>query len=388
MEPVLTVPELDAVRRHEFPLTAECIYLNNAASAPLPQRTAETLRQYSHDRQKLYPLYQTGTQDFDTGVLRESLGSLLNCSAAEIAFAPSTTDAIALTLNAIDWRPGENVVLSEDEFPGIVYACTNLSLREGIEARTVPTCDGHIDIDSLIGSIDAKTRAVVVSHVHWTSGYKCDIAAIGKACRERGILFIVDAIQSVGALEVDAKSAYIDVLAAGTPKWLLGIPGTAVLFVDSNVIERLMPDRAGWIGVKTSAFEGINFCLYEDTRRFMVGTPCDPALMALKQSLDLLTEAGIPNIQTHVLGLADMIFEGAEGAGLTITSTRNTETRSGIVNVTTGSLEGDKRLVTKLAAERIIVAPRGAGIRVSPHLYNNAADISAFLAACGRLRVG
>lgn len=386
----MSVPEVSAaaprasgaarLMAQEFPHQRDGVYLNHAASAPMPLRTSRALRAYADDRERLFSLYQTGTQDYDLVVLQRKLATLLNAPADRLTLVPTTTDAMAGTINSLDWRAGDNIVVPANEFPGVLYPCLHLAAR-GVEPRLVPV-DAHADLDRVLAAIDGRTRAVAISHVHWQTGHRLDLERLGAACRARGVLSIVDAIQSVGAVPVDLAKADVDVLAAGAYKWLMAMPGTAVLYVSPQFVARTVPDRAGHKGmaVGPTAIAGPPRIQWaEGASRFQVGGPINAALVALEHSVDLLLDAGVPAIFAHVSTLIDHLAEQAGRAGLQVQSDLRAAHRSTFLNVSTGSLHRDERLVKALVAQRTIVGVRGPGIRVAPHLHNSIDDIDRFL---------
>lgn len=372
---------------HEFPHQRDGIYLNHAASAPIPLRTSRALRAYADDRERLFSLYQTGTQDYDLAVLQRKLATLLDAPADRLTFVPTTTDAIAGTINSIDWRSGDNIVVPANEYPGVLYPCLHLASR-GVEARLVPV-DAHADLDRVLAAIDGRTRAVAISHVHWQTGHRLDLDRLGAECRARGVLTIVDAIQSVGAVPVSVTNADVDVLVAGAYKWMMAIPGTAALYVSPQFLEQTVPDRAGYKGMATTPTAVIagppRIQWAEGAGRFQVGGTINGALIALEHSVDLLLEIGVPAIFAHVSTLIDHLAANAARAGLLLMSDLRAPHRSTFANVSTGSAERDERLVKALVAQRVIVGFRGPGIRVAPHLHNSIEDIDRFLTLAGDL---
>lgn len=355
----------------------EGVYLNHAASSPLPLRSAEALRGYAADRERVFHLYQEGRQDYDTAPLRAKFGLLLGVPASAVAFVPTTTDGVSGILKSIDWRPGDNLVVPADEFPGVLYAALNLG-RHGVAVRTVPV-DGHLDLDRIEQACDRQTRAVVVSHVHWQTGHRTDLGGLARICRGAGALSVVDAIQSLGQLPVAPAAAGIDVLVAGSYKWLMAMPGTAVLYGSDRALAELTPDRAGWTGMAASVYATPRLEWKADASRFQVGGPCDPTLIVLERSLDLLLELGAETIVATVRGLQDRLLAGLPDQ-LRVRSSLEPADRSGILSVSTGNGDLDAALVRHLAAAGVIVARRGGGIRVAPHWHNNPAEIDRFLA--------
>jgi len=364
----------------EFDLDPGGAYLNHAASAPLPIRSATALQQYVRHRLDPTSLYQAGAQDYDSTALRAKLGRMLNAQADRIGFVPTTSDGIAGLLKGISWERGDNVVFGEGEYPSIVYAALALD-RLGVEARQVPMPQGVVEVDRLLDAADGKTRAVVASFVHWQTGWRIDLGQLGRGCQSLGALSIVDGIQGMGVQPIDVASEPVDALVAGTYKWLCGVPGLAVLYVSRSLLERVIPDRAGWVSMATSVYAKPAFVWAEGAGRFSVGAPADPALVALEPSVDLLLEAGVEAISAHTIRLADAVADGASRLGLAVNGRASAAGASAIVNITTGLADRDLALVRDLLGRGIVVSRRGPGIRVAPHLHNREEDVERLLGA-------
>src|SRR6185436_4107411 len=240
--------EKAAVRRwrdEEFPVTRECAYMNHAGNGPLPRRGVERMAALaglvsrSGDRRWLE---RNAEMDRVRGLAARLLGAR---HSHEIAFAENTSSALSLIASGLDWQSGDNIVSAAQEFPSNVYPWMQLAER-GVELRQVPERDGRIDPDELLAALDERTRMVALSSVQYASGFRSDLARIGAACRERGILFVVDAIQSLGALAHDVERECVDVCAASCHKWLLAPEGIGLLYVSDRVIEKIRPIRSGW----------------------------------------------------------------------------------------------------------------------------------------------
>lgn len=361
----------------EFPGVRGAAYLNHAASSPLPRRSAAAVSTYQTNRQEVHRLYQAGAQDYDANPLRQKLSRLLGAPVDSLTFVPTTSDGIVSAVNGIDWRPGDNVVCPSNDYPGVIYAALDLE-RRGVQVRQLPV-ETHLDLEQLLGLIDGRTRAVLVSHVHWQTGHRIDLAQLGRACRAAGVLSVVDAIQSVGATPVDLSASGVDILVAGGYKWLMGMPGAAVLYVAPEQLPTIRPDRAGWMSMTTSVFGRPTIAWKPDASRFQVGGQADPALVALDQSVELLLEVGVPTVERHVKNLLDRLLAGLPGTGLRCLSSLAPESRSTLVCLTTGDRDRDLSLTRELVARGVIVAHRGPGIRVAPHLHNRPRDIDRLL---------
>jgi len=372
---MLALREL-AVR--EMSRARESAYLNHAASSPLPLRSAQALRGYVEDRERVFHLYQAGRPDYDTAGLRAKAGALLGVPPGSLGFVPTTTDGLSGFLNGIDWRPGDNLVVPADDFPGVVTAALNLA-RRGVEVRQVPV-DGHLDLARVDAAVDRRTRAVAASHVHWITGHRIDLGDLVRICRRVEAYSVVDAIQSLGQLPVAPLAAGVDVLVAGSYKWLMGVPGTALFYASDRVLAESIPDRAGWRSMRDP--RGVSFPLAwsADATRFHVGGLCDPALIALERSIELLLELGAETIATAIRTLQDRLLAGLPET-LTALSPREPAHRSGILALTTGDPARDEALVERLKAARVIISFRLGRIRVAPHWHNTPGDVDRFLEA-------
>ena len=209
--------------RKQFPVAENYIYFNHAAIAPVPlsvrDQIQECLKKYCEqgivcNREFLQDVDQT----------RRLAARLINATPSEITFVKNTTQGIQIAANGISWEPGDNVLIPENEFPANVFPWLNLGGR-GVETRFIPVNDGRFTVREIERFMDKRTKAVSVSAVSFTNGFRCDLDAIGRLCKDRGVFFIVDAIQALGALKIDVKKSMIDLLSADAHKWLLGTPG-------------------------------------------------------------------------------------------------------------------------------------------------------------------
>ncbi len=370
---------LQELREVEFSaVTKQCIYLNHAASSPLPLRSANTLRQCADLRQNRHRAYIEGTYEVDLVPLQVKLSTMLQCDVDEIGFVPSATDGIATIANGIDWKPGDNVIVPECDFPGLIYPWLNLAHR-GVQVRFCSAPAGIFDVEALISEITPATRVIAVSHVQWASGHKIDLSVLGRVCRERGILTVVDAAQSLGTQSLDVKSARIDVLVSCAFKFLLGIPGVAVLYVDREALPSIHPDHVGFLSVQRPL--DLQFTWLPGTQRFLAGSVDETALSVLDSSLNLLFEVGIDAIQQHTAGLLARLDTGLKTLGVICRSSPLTQHRSSILAFTTGAVQRDEMLLAYLLNRNIIVSLRSCGIRVAPHCYNSDAEMELLLEA-------
>lgn len=248
--------------KSEFPVTQKYVYMNHAGVAPLSKSVQKAMVNFVED------VTVNGAVNVDDWTdtieeCRDRAAVLLNANTTEIAFMKNTTQGILIAANGIDWNEGDNVVTTAVEFPANVYPWWSLNERYGVETRMVPEKDGQIHLQDLIDTIDDRTRVLTISHVEFASGYRNDITAIGEICSERDIWFVVDAIQSLGAIEVDVKKSKIDILAADGHKWMLAPEGAAVFFCSDCKRDRLINTNLGWAGVVNPR----DFLDYDNTQK-------------------------------------------------------------------------------------------------------------------------
>ncbi len=270
------------------------------------------------------------------------------------------------------------------EFPSNVYPWMGLASR-GVEYRQVEERDGRIDPDEILARIDSRTRMLALSWVQYASGFRSDLARLGRACRERGVLFVVDVIQGLGALALDVEADFVDVAAASAHKWLLGPEGIALLYVSDRVVERLRPARSGWRSMRDPfQWTAYDLTWNEGARRFESGTLNAYGIVALGGSLEVLLKAGAEEIEPRVLALADLAARGLKDLGFSVVSSRRRGETSGIVTaVPPGRSAQD--LIKPLDQRGIVVAARAGRLRIAPHFYNTADEIERCLAELAEL---
>lgn len=370
-----------AVRRwrdEEFAVTRECAYMNHAGNGPLPRRGVARMQALadlvsrSGDRRWLE---RNTEMDRVRGLAARLLGAR---HAHEIAFVENTSAGLSLIAGGLDWKSGDNIVSAALEFPSNVYPWMQLGER-GVELWQVPERDGRIDPDELLGMLDGRTRMVALSSVQYASGFRSDLARIGAACRERGVLFVVDAIQSLGALPHDVERECIDVCAASSHKWLLGPEGIGLLYVSDRVIEKIRPVRSGWRSMrKMFDWSDMEIDFAEGARRFETGTMNAYGIVALGGALEIFLEIGAGDLERRILALADRAATGLEALGFQIISSRRPGETSGIVAAVHPKHEAND-LVKRLAKKDIVVAARAGRFRVSAHFYNSEDEIDRML---------
>jgi selenocysteine lyase/cysteine desulfurase len=374
----MTGYDVDALRAREFPWAAadEAIFLNHASTGPLPQRTLDATAEFNHLRAALHRL--TDTLQFATlDRSRQLIARLIGASVSEIALATNTSYGINLAAFSLPLAPGDVVVTPDLEFPANVYPWMQAALRRGIEYRRVAAPNGVIDTESVITALDdPRVRILSVSWVGFAFGACLDLAALGAACRERGIYFVVDAIQGLGPLTLDVSKMHIDILACGAQKWLLSPWGSGFVYVREALAQQLEPHDVSWLAVKGS--DDFSHLLdYDrtwrcDARRFEFITLPFQDFAGMNASLELLHELGPVEVSKHITGLADQIVEWAASHGVELVTPSAPERRGGIIALRP---RDPRDASAKLRQARVTHSLREGAIRFSPHAYNTSEEI-------------
>ncbi len=367
----------DAIRQL-FPVTERYIYMNHAAISPLPRPTVEAMTRQAeqvmrHGTVKVAEWWEAIERT------RQHVARLVNARPEEIAFMRNTSDGLSVIANGLRWREGENVVTAGCEFPANVYPWMRLRTY-GVELRLAPERDGRIELEDLLALVDRRTRVLAVSFVQFASGFRMDLERLGEFCRRRDILFVVDAIQGLGALPFDVERFHVDAFAADGHKWLLGPEGAAILYVSSRVLDRLEPMLVGWMSVRnwrdSILAEELTYDLTyrEGALRFESGTSNVCGLCGLGASVELLLEVGISRIEEHLAVLGRELCERLQAKGYRVVSSRRPGETSGIFCFTHPRFSAQE-LAARLEQRGIIVSARLGRLRISPHLYNTLEEI-------------
>jgi selenocysteine lyase/cysteine desulfurase len=379
--------DVDALREREFPWAArgEAIYLNNASTGPLPRRTVRAVETFTARRAE--PFRMPETLQFDTlARTRELCARLVGATPGEIALMVNTTYGINLAARALPLREGETVVTSDLEFPANVYPWMALERSRGVRLHMIPCVERLPDEEAILRALDRPgVRVLAISWVSFATGYRVDLARLGRACRERGIYFVVDAIQGLGPATLDVRECEIDLLACGAQKWLLSPWGAGFTYVRESLVRELEPQAVGWMSVRGSD-DFRRLCDYDltyrdDARRFEVITLPFQEFAGMNASLELFFELGASAIAAHVGGLATRIVDWAtRRADVRLVTPASPARRAGIVAVAPADPPAASR---RLNAAGVSHSLREGAIRLSPHCYNTAEEVDRALDAIG-----
>lgn len=352
----------------EFPQAPGLRYLNHAAVAPWPARSRDALQRFAAEN------CQLGARDYPRWMgielrLRQRLQRLLNAPSVEdIGLLKNTSEALSVVAFGIDWRPGDEVLISDQEFPSNRIVWEALAPR-GVQVRVV-SLDGSDPEQDLLDACGPRTRLLSISAVQYASGLRLDLPRLGQGLRQRGVLYCIDAIQQLGALPFDVQAYDCDFAMADGHKWLLGPEGLAVFYCRAERREQLQLQQFGWHMVEQLGdYQRQDWQPAHSARRFECGSPNMLGAVTLEASLSLLEEIGMAQVATQLEQRMDYLQQGLQAIpGLHLHSPLHPERRAGILNFT---LQGwdNASLFEQLRQQQVVCAQRGAGIRLSPHFY-------------------
>ncbi len=372
----MTVEEL----RTQFPHTEHTIYLNHAATSPLSVRVVDSVNAYLTQRSvtNIENYYDFLPVVEET---RAYIARLLGADQKCVEFMPNTTTALHVLAHGIDWRPGDRIAIPACEFPANVYPFLDLN-RRGVAVDFIPHREGVFAVNDIEQSLTPRTRLLSVSWVQFLSGFRADLAEISRLCRDRGVILSVDAIQGLGALQLDVEASGVDFLACGGQKWLMATQGTGFLYASEAMQEQLIP-AAGWMHgpVDWDNFFEYKLQFHKDATKYRLGTLNDMGIAALHAALKLYFEAGAAWCEKQVLGNAGLLRQGLERLGMECYGSDAPESRSGII---TAKHSDPEALFDYLKQHGIVASVRQRMIRFSPTYYNSSDEITAALDAIAR----
>lgn len=354
---------------NDFNLNDELIHVNHAAVSPWPLRTQIAIKAFAEENTQQGSLAYLQWIEREQN-LRELLKRLIKAdSTDEIALLKSTSEALSVVAYGIDWQEGDTVITSAEEFPSNRLLWQSLE-KLGVKVKLI---NYQVDDDAeqcIINACDSSTRLISISAVQYASGRRTDLKRIGEHCEKSNILFCVDAIQHLGALDFDVNEVKADFVAADGHKWMLGAEGLALFYCRKKHIEHMKLYQYGWHMVeKMHDFDSLDWAPAHSARRFECGSPNTLGIVALEQSLSLLESIGIKAVEKSVINNTQyLINEFSKNPKLEILSSIDDDKLSGIV-VVRHKEKDSMALFEYLKEMHVLCAPRGGGIRFSPHYY-------------------
>lgn len=357
----------------EFNLTDKITYLNHAAVAPWPQSTAKAISDFATQNNLYGATYYPKWNEVENN-LRANLACLINAdSADDIALVKNTSEALSMVAYGLNWKPGDNIVSSDEEFPSNRIVWQSLA-DKGVELKQVNLENNPEDM--LIAACDANTRMLAISSTQYASGINLDLVKLGMACKERNILFCVDAIQTIGALQFDVQKIQADFVMADGHKWMLAPEGLALFYCHPTIRSKLKLNEYGWHMTKDLYnFNSKDWEIADTGRRFECGSPNMLGIHGFDASIALLLEIGMDNVESLLLENTEYCFSLLnKNKNIEIITPQTQGRYAGIITFRHKKNNNDE-LFEKIWSKDIICAKRGQGIRFSPHFYTRKESI-------------
>ena len=364
--------------RGEFPVTENLVYLNHAGVAPTSLRVRDAVTHWFEQLLTQGILSEENWEETAEGC-RARFAQIIGATPDEIAFVRNTSHGLSLVAEGLPWKSGDRVaVATEIEYPSNVYVWEHLRSR-GVEIDVLPSENGEVRPEAIESAITPNTKLVSVSSAQYSSGTITDLSAIGSLCKERDLLFCVDGIQTVGALEIDVKRIGAHFLSADSHKWLLGMPGIGALYVSEEIVDQIRPVLVGWKSTTDGwNFDRALFDLLSDSRKFEEGSMPYSLIAGFDAALGLLQEVGIGTIELQVSGLIEHLARGLQDLDAEVGPKR--EIRHHILTVTFGQ-DRDKDLLDHLSGLGFVISMRRGRLRISPHFYNTVDEMDRLLSS-------
>ena len=371
-----------AAQRSLFPILQRKIQLSSCSQSALCTPVADALDAYARSWRE-HGMDWIGWMEV-VNAAKAEFGRLIGADADDIAVLSSVSDIASSLASALDFPATRNrIVVAEIDFPSIGHVWLAQQQR-GAQVVFADAQPGQVvEPDRYAALIDERTRLVSVSHVSYYNGFTQDIGAIARATRRHGALLFVDAYQSAGAVQIDVKRDGIDMLASGAQKYLLGCPGLAFLYVRRDLVPALEPRNTGWFGrVNPFAFDIRTLDYAPSARRFDTGTPPMINAYAAHAGLKLLNSLDGALVEQYLRHLSSVAIEEARALGLSVASPTDLRVKASNTAI---RVPDATALEARMAEAGYIVSARNDVVRIAPHFYNTAEDITGAMRTLAKL---
>lgn len=396
----------EQLRKEEWPVLETMTFLDAACVSFAPQRTVNAIKDFADFSARQDEANSSAhhiAMDAKRGKAYTEACRLLNADPEEVAIVESTSHGLNIAANAIPLEDGDNIITTNLEFIQVALPWCAIRNEKDIDIRVVRTRDHRFFARDFEAVCDEHTKIIVISSVEWCNGWKMDLKEIGDMFRSKGIYLIIDAVQQLGVSKMDTKEFHVDILTAGGHKWLNSPYGAGVLYINKETLPKLKAVYHGYLNTKVPeggwgaywenpSAPSVNDWQYDMTaRKFEIGgTSNYPGAIALGETLSLVNELGVENIEQHMFELSTYCMDELEKIGATLITHRDKEHRSGIVIARLyEDLETERRILKELHARKIYIAQRFTdyvgGYRISCQYFNNFKDIDCMIRAMKEL---
>jgi selenocysteine lyase/cysteine desulfurase len=371
-----------AAIRGEFPIFETATYLNSCSQGALSHTVREAVEEWLGG-------WDSNGAEWDFWVerneaFRSAVARLLHATPDDVAVTTSVSQGVSALVSALPLDGARNrIVISEYEFPTVGQIAHAQELRGAEVVHVRPDADGTIPPERFAEAIDERTALVCCTAVSYRTGYRLDVPEVARIAHERGALCLADSYQAAGALPLDVRALGVDLLTAGTVKYLLASAGLAFMYVRLG-LDELLPTQTGWFADEDIFRMDISdYSPASDARRFDAGTPPVPNIYAGLAGIGIVEEVGVGAIESHVSGLVELLLAGLDELGATVATPRGEGEYGPLVCVRSTDAPA---LVRALRDERVVTSERDSSVRISLHLYNVEEDVTRILDALARQR--
>ncbi len=366
--------------RELFPHTKDVVYFNSASYGPFSSSLKQVLDENSQLRMEAsiddsHFAFETKEE------LRKDIAELINANVSEIGIGLNTSFGLNLAAFGLPLKKGDEILISDVEFPALVYVFKAACEERGLKLKFVPSRNRCFDVEVFKKSISDKTRLLAVSWVQFFNGHKNDLKELSELCKKHDIYFVVDAIQGMGAEPIDMKKFNIDVLSSGCQKWMLSPQGGGFFYLSDRVRDSIKPPMMSWLSVDWK-MQFSDLFKYEEpfidsAQRFELGYYVVMNIIGMNESVKLFNRLGLENIQQHNYKLINRLADYIKSESYySVTSSMDDKHRSSIF---TFACKDYRQLWKHLSENKIILVPREGSIRVSVHLFNDESDIDKMI---------
>ena len=367
--------DFEKIRKEEWPVLETMTFLDAACVSFAPQRTVKAVKAFA-DMTAVQEEANSSAHHIAMDSLRhkayDEAAKLLNADPEEIALVESTSHGLNIAAQGIELQDGDNIITTNLEFIQVALPWCVMRKDKNIDIRVCKTEDNRFTAKDFAALVDDKTKLIVMSTLEWCNGWQTDLKELGDYCKEKGVYLVVDAVQQLGVTKIDTKACHIDILTAGGHKWLNSPYGTGVLYVNKETLPKLKQSYAGYLNTtvpeggwgaywENPAAPSVNNWTFDNTaRKFEIGgTSNYTGAIALGESLALVNEIGIENIEKRVREIAVYCMDRIEEIGGTLITHRDPGHFGGIVIARLDDdLDVDRMILKKLHARRIFIAQR------------------------------
>ena len=356
--------------RNQFPAVKNSVYLNTASASPISRIAVKEAKDFYDD------VLLHGDSNWEKWLeksehARKKLAEFINADKNEIAFMPNTSFGMNIVAEMLEGKG--DVITMNDEFPSstIPWMSRNFKINWVMPENNV------YSLDAINKSVTKKTRILVTSHVQYSTGFKQDLLELGEFCKRKGLVYVVNATQSIGAMPVDVKKSNIDFLVFSGVKWLLTGESLGAIYINKKWHKKVKWPLAGWRSVKDPMkMDNKSLSFKNSVSRLEAGGPTFQSILVLGRTVDFLSRIGKKDIEKKIYELDDYLVKRLTELNLEIITPLDRKHRSGITVI---KVKNPKAVAKKLLKKKVIVSARKDGLRISVHIYNNEKDINRFI---------